>query len=114
MDADVESQPVLAEAQRLEELLQQYFAGVDRRQSVLGHRHTSSSVVVADLHVVGVAVAPCKADAPLIVDAHADWPARSPESFSSRLAGGLRRSLTSTALLTMRNLRKATVWMSLG
>ena len=42
------------------------------------------------------------------------WPSQSPESLSSRLAGGLRRSLRSAALLSMRSLRSATVWMSFG
>ena len=34
-------------------------------------------------------------------------PARSPLNFSSRLAGGIRRSLSETALLSMRNFRRA-------
>jgi hypothetical protein len=65
--ANVVSQAVLADPQRLQELLQQDLTGVDGGKSPT---HACLLVVVCDLNVVSVSLAPTKADAPLIVDAN--------------------------------------------
>jgi hypothetical protein len=55
-DADVLSQPVLADAQRQEELLPQDFTGVDRRQDFSCHFLPSRLMVVHNLHILGEGV----------------------------------------------------------
>jgi len=69
---------------------------------------------VADLDLVGVATSPDEADAPLVVDADAVLAGAVAGEPLEAVAGGLRRSITSCALASIRSLRSATAWMSFG
>jgi hypothetical protein len=68
-DANVFGKPVLANAQRTQELFQEYLARMDRSQ--LLSRHVDASVVVRKLNLASVAVFPVEADSPLVVHANA-------------------------------------------
>jgi len=73
-----------------------------------------ASVAIDDLHVVGVTIGPSETDAPLVVDPDAVL------AFAAALQGfepvcpGVRRSSTTAALPSMRNLRRTTDWISCG
>ena len=63
-------QPGLAQGHRFEKVLAQDLTGVDGRKVRIGHRAAKLAlVIIGNLDVVGVAVGPDKADAPLVVDA---------------------------------------------
>src|SRR5689334_13743179 len=66
--ADFFRQPVLRDAQRLEELLQEDFAGVNRGQELFAHGQ-SPSMIVYDLNVLRVCACPTEAHPELSVDA---------------------------------------------
>ena len=66
-DTQVLSKCHLADAQRLEELLEENLAGVGR-DPILG-QHPYSSVVVIDLDIMRISVFPTEHDPPLVVDA---------------------------------------------
>src|SRR5579872_5950537 len=68
-DANVLSQPILADAERTQELFEQYLARMDGWQSQ--SRHVDSSVVVCNFNIASVAVFPVEAESPLIVHANA-------------------------------------------
>src|SRR6476659_4935847 len=70
---DIASQPVLGQAERLEKIRREDFAGVYGIQLASGHATPSSDtlVIVDDLNFVGTPVLPAKADAPLLVHANA-------------------------------------------
>jgi hypothetical protein len=68
-DADVTGQAVLGQAHRAEELLEEDLPGVNRRQLLRSHR--SSSVIVDDLDLICVPIAPLETDTPLVIDANA-------------------------------------------
>jgi hypothetical protein len=69
---DIPSQPVLGQAQRLEKIRREDFAGMYGIQLSSGHATPSSNmlVIVDDLNLVGIAIPPAKADAPLLVHAN--------------------------------------------
>jgi len=69
----IERQLVHADTQGLHEILAQNFPGMNRRKS-FGFSHAPSLVIIHNLHVVGIAVAPLKTDAPLVIDADAVLP----------------------------------------
>jgi hypothetical protein len=66
---DIPGQPVLRQAQRLEKIRREDFARMYGIQLSSGHATPSSDmlVIVDDLDLVGVAILPAKADAPLLV-----------------------------------------------
>lgn len=69
---DIPRQPVLRQAQRLEEIRGENFARMNGLQLASGHVTLSldTLVIADDLNLVGVAVLPAKADAPLLVHAN--------------------------------------------
>ncbi len=69
---DIPSQPVLGQAERLEKIRREDFAGVYGIQLSSGHAPPSSDtlVIVDDLNFVGIPILPAKADAPLLVHAN--------------------------------------------
>jgi hypothetical protein len=69
---DIPGQPVLGQAQRLEKIRREHFAGMYGIQLSSSHATPSSSVlvIVNDLNLVGIAILPAKADAPLLVHAN--------------------------------------------
>ena len=64
-------------------------------------------MVVGEFDVVGAAVAPGEAEAILVVASDAVLPSRGGCSFSSRLPGGMRRSLMFSAASRICILRRA-------
>ena len=67
----VERQPVDREGERLHEILAQDLARMDRRHQSLRLAHGKfSSVVIHNLHFVGMTLAPDEADPPPVVDAN--------------------------------------------
>jgi hypothetical protein len=69
---DIPGQPVLGEAQRLKKIRREDLTGMYGLQLSSGHATPSSNmlVIVNDLYVVGIAILPAKADAPLLVHAN--------------------------------------------
>jgi hypothetical protein len=67
----------------------------------------SPSMIVHELDVIGVAVAPHGADAPLLIDADRVLARRSPDSASSRLPGGTRKSSSLVTVSSKNNFRTA-------
>jgi hypothetical protein len=70
---DIPGQPVLGQTKRLEKIRREDFAGMYGIQLSSGHAKPSSNVlvVVNDLNLVGIAILPPEADAPLLVYANA-------------------------------------------
>jgi hypothetical protein len=71
-------------------------------------------MILHDLHVPRVTVSPNETQPPLIVDADAVLPSRSPASASRRLAGGCQRSSSPDASASIRSLRRDALPRSLG
>lgn len=70
-DVQIERELVDGQIQGLHEIFAQDFAGMDRRLKWLGLLHDHLSfVIIHNLHVITMAIAPDKADAPLIVNAN--------------------------------------------
>src|SRR6185437_11594157 len=69
-NAELSSEPVLGDTEWLEKFRQENLARVDRCQFTRGHS-PQSSMVVDDLDVMRIALAPDEADAPLVVDTNA-------------------------------------------
>ena len=70
---DIPGQPVLGQAQRLEKICREDLTGMYGIQLSSSHATPSSNmlVIVNDLNLVGIAILPAKADAPLRVRANA-------------------------------------------
>jgi hypothetical protein len=67
----LERQPVAGKTQRLHEILSEYLAGMDRRHESFRLAHDYfSSVVIHNLHFVGMTLTPNEADPPLVVDSN--------------------------------------------
>jgi hypothetical protein len=71
-------------------------------------------MIVAELYLICIAVAPAETDAPLIIARMLCWPARFPRNASSRLAGGTRRNVKLAALSIKSSFRLALTAKSLG
>ena len=71
-------------------------------------------MVVRYLDFMGISVLPYEADAPLVVNSYAEFPSRSPDSFSNLFAGGILKSFKVLELLIMRSFLSAVCWMSCG
>jgi hypothetical protein len=71
---DGDRRPALGDAERLEVLVQERLARVDRRHDRGSGHGLSLSVVVDDLDEFGACVSPSEADPPLLVDANAVVP----------------------------------------
>jgi hypothetical protein len=67
-DMKIEREPVHAELKRLHELRAQNFAGMNGRKALLSFSHEYPLVIVDDLNVAGVPLAPDEAETPPIVD----------------------------------------------
>jgi hypothetical protein len=69
---DIPGQPVLGQAQRLKKIRREDLTGMYGLQLSSSHATPSSNmlVIVNDLYLVGIAILPPKADAPLLVDAN--------------------------------------------
>jgi hypothetical protein len=69
---DIPGQPVLGQAQRLKKIRREDLTGMYGLQLSSGHATPSSNMLVTvnDLHVVGIAIPPAKADTPLLVHAN--------------------------------------------
>jgi hypothetical protein len=69
---DIPGQPVLGQAQRLEKIRREDLTGMYGLQLSSDHATPSSNMlmIVNDLYVVGIAILPAKADAPLLVHAN--------------------------------------------
>ena len=76
--------------------------------------HKPISMIIHNLDVISIAVAPDETYSPLVVDANADWSARCPLSFSSLLPGGAFRDSSRVAADNISNLRAAARWISWG
>jgi hypothetical protein len=97
------AKPVLADAQRREELFLQNLARMHRRNLL----HMSPLVIMYNLDVMCAAVAPHETDPPLIIDPYTVLTLSAAGRASSRFPGGTRRSSTIELRLSMRNFRKA-------
>jgi hypothetical protein len=66
---DIPGQPVLGQAQRLEKIRREDFARMYGTHLASGHATPSSDmlVIIDDRNLVGIAILPAKADAPLLV-----------------------------------------------
>jgi hypothetical protein len=71
MDADITGQPGLAHAQQLQKFLKPDLTGSNRGKLLAQGRLL---LIVRDLHVIGLALVPPKADVPPLVDANTVWP----------------------------------------
>jgi len=71
-------------------------------------------VIVDDFDFIGVTVLPYKADPDPLVYPDAVLTLRSPFRGSSRFPGGISKSASCAALLSMRNFRLVTSWTCLG
>jgi hypothetical protein len=67
-NVEIEGQTIHAEFERLHEFCAQNFARVDRRKSFLRLSHECSLMIVDDINIVCIALAPYKAEPPLVVD----------------------------------------------
>jgi hypothetical protein len=68
-NVDLVGKPILRQPQGTEELFQEHFPRMNRRQLLRSHR--SSSVVVDDLDLMCVAAPPLETDPPLVIDPNA-------------------------------------------
>jgi hypothetical protein len=71
-------------------------------------------MVVDNLDVIGVTIAPRKADAQAVIDPNAILSRSIPCQLFQAIGRGTCSSLRACALLSMRSFRKATCWMSDG
>src|SRR4029450_4782396 len=71
VDPDITGQPILTNAQGLQKFLKQDLTGRNRGKLLA---HGGLLMIVRDLHVVGMALVPPKADAPALIDANTVLP----------------------------------------
>ena len=104
-DTDGDSQPLLGDLQRDEELLEENLPGWIG--AMVAMCVCLLLVVVDDFDVVGAGWGPDEADAPLLVVADAVLPDAVPLEASSRFPGGTLRSSRTSAASSMTSLRRA-------
>jgi hypothetical protein len=83
-DTDILGDSILRNSHWLEEIVKQDLARVDRRK--LSSCHKGVLVVVNDLYIMGVAILPTEANAPLVIDADAVLAAPSTFEFLQSIA----------------------------
>jgi len=76
--------------------------------------HGSILMVINDLHVIGIALAPFKTNTPLVVDTNTVLALTVARQFFRWLAGGIRKSCNVSAPSSSSSFRRAPRWMSCG